>query len=105
MGEHWRAEFYTLHLYPNEPNKLHVTDSTEAIAVWIIENNYTCWPAQWAAKDEHGDLPIIRKAKNEDVVEVSMTNRSVSYPFLVQFVIVLFLLPHLMHALDLFISN
>jgi len=47
----------------NEPNKLCVTDSTEAIAVWIIENNCTCWPAQWAAKDLHSDLPIIHKAK------------------------------------------
>jgi len=26
---------------PNKPGKLYVTDSTEAIVVWIIENNYT----------------------------------------------------------------
>jgi len=90
--------------YPNQPNKLHVADSREAIAVWIIENNYTCWPAQWEAKDEHGDFPITRKAKNEDGVEVTMANSSISYPFLVQFVIVLLHLPHLMHGLALFIS-
>ena len=64
--------------YPHKPNKLYVTDSTEAIAVWIIENNYTCWPAQWAAKDEHGDLPIIRKAKTDDGVEVKMADSTVS---------------------------
>jgi hypothetical protein len=64
--------------YPNQPTKLYVTDSTEAIAVWIIENNYNCWPAQWEAKDEFGDHPIIRKAKNEDGEEVSMANSSVS---------------------------
>jgi len=64
--------------YANKPSKLYVMDSTEAIAVWIIENNCTCWPTQWAAKDEHGDLPIIRKAKNEDGVEVTMSQSSVS---------------------------
>ena len=64
--------------YPNQPTKLYVTDSTEAIAVWIIENNYNWWPAQWEAKDEFGDHPIIRKAKNEDGEEVSMANSSVS---------------------------
>jgi len=79
----WQAEHYLFMTvqkghYHREPNKLHVTDSTEAIAVWIIENNYTSWPAQWAAKDEHGDLPIIRKAKNEDGEEVTMANSSVS---------------------------
>jgi len=79
----WQAEHYGFMTvqqghYPNHPNKLHVTDSTEAIAVWIIENNYTCWPAQWAAEDEHGDLPIIRKAKMDDGVEVTMTNSTVS---------------------------
>jgi len=79
----WQAEHYGFMTvqkghYPNKPNKLYVTDSTEAIVVWIIENNYTCWPAQWAAKDEHGDLPIIRKAKNDNGVEETMANSSVS---------------------------
>jgi len=64
--------------HPNQPTKLHVTDSTEAIVVWIIENNCTCSPAQWEAKDQHGDHPIIRKAKNEDGVEVTMANSSAS---------------------------
>ena len=81
-----------------------MTDSTEAIAVWIIDNNCTCWSAQWPEKDEHWDLPIIQKAKNEDGVEVSLANSSVSHPFLVQFVIVLFHLPFLMHRLALFMS-
>jgi len=65
---------------PHEPKKLYVTDSTEAIAVWIVENNCSCWSAQWAAKDEHGDLPIIRKGKNEDGVE-ALTKSVVSHPF------------------------
>ena len=77
----WQAEhcgFMTVQQghCPNKPGKLHVTDSTEAIAVWIIENKCTCWPAQWAAKDLHGDLPIIRKAKTDDGVEVTMANSS-----------------------------
>jgi len=79
----WQAEhcgFMTVQKghCPNEPNKLRVTDSTEAIAVWIIENNHTCWPAQWEANDEDGDLVIIRKAKNDDGVEVTIANSSVS---------------------------
>jgi len=63
---------------PNKPGKLHVTDSTEAIAEWIIENKCTCWPSQWAAKDELGDLPIIRKAKTDNGVDVTIANSSVS---------------------------
>jgi len=105
----WQAEHYGFMTvqqghYPNKPGKLCVTDSTEAIAVWIIKNNYTCWLAQWAAKDELGDLPIIRKAKTDDGVDVTIANSSVSLPFLVQFVIVLLHLPHLMHGLALFNS-
>jgi len=65
--------------HPNKPAKLHhATDSTEAIAVWIIENNCSCCLAQWAAKGEHVDLPIIRKAKTDDGVEVTMANSSAS---------------------------
>jgi len=79
----WQAEHYGFMTvqkgrHPRLPNKLYVPDSTEAIAMWIIENNYTCWLAQWAAKHEHGDLPIIGKAKNKDGEEVTLANSSVS---------------------------
>ena len=66
--------------YPEDAKKLYVTDSTEAIAVWIIENNYGCWPAQWEAKEEHGDYAIQRKAK-DDNGQVSLENSYVSDPF------------------------
>jgi len=63
---------------PNEPNKLCVPESTEAMAVWIMENNLTCWPAQWTAKDELGDKPIKRLAKNADGTDVTLANSRVS---------------------------
>jgi len=105
----WQAEHYGFMTvqkghYPCEPKKLYVTNAAEAIAVWIIKNNCTCCLAQWVAKDKHGDLPIIRKAKNEDGEDVTLAKSSKSHPFLVQFVIVLFHLPFLMHRLSLFMS-
>jgi len=67
--------------YPDKPRKLYVTDSTEAIALFIIENNYECWPAQWDAKDEHGDYPIIRKSKEPTGEDVTLENSRVSDHF------------------------
>jgi len=68
--------------YPNEAKRLHVTDSTEVIAVWIIENTYTCWPAKWAAKDHHGDYPITRKAKDENGDDVTLEASRICCVFL-----------------------
>lgn len=65
--------------YPENARKLYVTDSTEAIGVWIILNNFTAWPAQWEAKDEHGDFPIIRKAKNEAGDDIALADSFVSH--------------------------
>jgi len=79
----WQAEHYGYMTvseghHPNEPNKLYVPESTEAMAVWIMENNLTCWPAQWTAKDELGDKPIKRLAKNADGTDVTLANSRVS---------------------------
>jgi hypothetical protein len=65
--------------YPENERMLYVTDSTEAMAVWIIENNYEAWVMQWRAKEEHGDYPIVRKAFNAEG-EVSHENSYVSTP-------------------------
>jgi len=48
---------------PKHPNRLYMTSTTEAFAVWVVENNREAWPAQWVAKAEYGSYGIIRKAK------------------------------------------
>ena len=59
--------------YPESATKLHMPVTTEAIALWILENNYECWPAQWEAKEEHdNDYPIIRKAKDDSGTDLTM---------------------------------
>jgi hypothetical protein len=51
---------------PGKPKRKYVTSSTEAFAVWVVENNREAWPAQWAAKAQHGNYGIIRKAKGDN---------------------------------------
>ena len=59
--------------YPESATKLHMPVTTEAIALWILENNYLAWPEQWAAKEEHGeDYAIIRKAKDDSGTDLTM---------------------------------
>ena len=48
---------------PNRPKRYYVTHATEAFALWVVENNREAWPAQRAAKAQHGNCGIIRKAK------------------------------------------
>ena len=38
-----------------DPKRLCVTSTTEAFAIWVVENNREAWPAQWAAKVEHSN--------------------------------------------------
>jgi len=71
-AEHYQCMTVQQGHYPNDVKKLHVTDSIEAHAVCIMENNYLCWPAQWEAKDEHANYPTVRKAKDEDGEEVTL---------------------------------
>ena len=102
----WGAEHYQYMTvqeghYPDNANKLYVSDSTEAIAVWIIENNYTCWPAQWAAKAQFGDYPVSRKAKETNGTEVTLANSRVSTVFWFDLHLFFIVLPFLMHLLDL----
>ena len=69
--------------FPESATKLYVPESTEAIAVWLIENNYDCWPEQWAAKEEHGEeYPILRKAKDASGVDLTVETSYVSIPFM-----------------------
>lgn len=64
--------------FPENNRKLHVTDSTKAIAVWLIENNYESWPETWAAKDEHGDYAIVKKAKEPNGDDITFEKSRVS---------------------------
>jgi hypothetical protein len=68
--------------YPGNPRKLYITDSTEAIAVWLIENNYESWPETWAAKDLHGSYQIIKKAKEDNGDNITYENSRVSDLFM-----------------------
>jgi len=38
-----------------DPKRLCVTSTTEAFAIWVVENSREAWPAQWAAKVEHSN--------------------------------------------------
>jgi hypothetical protein len=59
-------------------NKLYIPPSTEAFAAWIIENNMPAWIAQWEAKEEFGDFPVKRLAKDENNRIVTMDESRVS---------------------------
>jgi len=67
---------------PKRPKRLYVTSTTEAFAVWVVENNREAWPAQWAAKAEHGNYGIIRKAKGANGEDLTAETSTVSLPFL-----------------------
>jgi len=51
--------------FPESASKLYITDSTEAVALWLIENNYESWPMTWEAKDKYGQYLVIKKAKKD----------------------------------------
>jgi hypothetical protein len=82
---HWGPERYLYMTvqqghFPGAGNerKLYVPPSTEAIAAWIIENNLLAWIAQWMAKEEHGDYPVMRRAKDAYGNVVTMDESCVS---------------------------
>lgn len=60
------------------PKSYYVTPSTEAFAVWVIENNREAWPAQWAAKIEFGNYGIIRKTKGPNKEKLTSETSVVS---------------------------
>jgi len=66
------------------PKRLYVTSTTEAFAVSVVENNREAWPAQWAAKAEHGNYGIVRKAKGptSNGEDLTAETSTVSLPFL-----------------------
>jgi hypothetical protein len=70
----------------NRPKRHYVTSSTEAFAVWVIENNRVAWPAQWLAKAQHGNYGIIRKTKGPNGEELTPESSTVS-------ILILFNLP------------
>jgi len=63
----------------NDPNDMAVTASTEAVAAWILENNYTNWPQQWAVKAEHPNLKMEKHYNGADKKPVSVANSYVSF--------------------------
>jgi len=67
------------------PNRHYVTSTTEAFAVWVIENNRENWPAQWNAKTEHGNYGIIRKTKGPNEETLTDETSVVSVLNFVQF--------------------
>jgi len=60
------------------PKRYYVTPSTEAFAVWVIENNRESWPAQWAAKVEFGNYGVIRKTKGPNDERLTAETSTVS---------------------------
>ena len=63
---------------PKRSKRHYVTSTTEAFAVWVVENNREAWPAQWAAKAEHGNYGIIRKAKGPNGQDLTVETSYVS---------------------------
>jgi len=49
-----------------DPNDMAVTASTEAVAAWILENNYTNGPQQWAVKVDHPTLTMEKHHNGAD---------------------------------------
>jgi len=74
--------FSPRHVALKRPKRLRVTSTTEAFAVWVVENNWEAWPAQWAAKAEHGNQRTIRKAKGPNGEDLMVEASTVSLPFL-----------------------
>jgi len=62
-----------------DPNDMAVTASTEAVAAWILENNYTNWPQQWAVKADHPTLKIEKHYNGADKKPLSVSNSYVSF--------------------------
>ena len=56
-----------------------VTASTEAVAAWILENNYTNWPQQWAVKAAHPNLKMEKHYNGADKKPVSVKDSYVSF--------------------------
>ena len=55
-GKDWgtdKRHFGTMsgHHFAKKPGKLFVPVATEALAVWIVENNRDCWPKIWEKQD------------------------------------------------------
>ena len=55
-GQDWASDkrhfgYMSAHHFVNKPGKLFVPVATEALAVWIVENNRDCWPKIWAKQD------------------------------------------------------
>ena len=61
------------------PNDMAVTASTEAVAAWILENNYTNWPQQWAVKDAYPTLKMEKHYNGADKKPLSVANSYVSF--------------------------
>lgn len=57
-GKDWAEDkrhfgIMSLHTFEEDKTKLFVPKSTEALAVWIVENNRKCWPEIWKGEDEN----------------------------------------------------
>ena len=60
-GKDWAEDkrhygIMSLHTLEEDKTKLFVPKSTEALAVWIVENNRLCWPEIWKGEDENPGL-------------------------------------------------
>jgi len=62
-----------------DPNNMAVTASTKAVAAWILENNYTNWPQQWAVKADHPTLKMEKHCNGADKKPLSVANSYVSF--------------------------
>ena len=90
-GQDWgtdKRHFGTMsaHHFVDKPGKLFVPVATEALAVWIVENNRECWPLIWEKQDActetgpNGDpLRCQKSMKHEDGTPYTGDEHDVSY--------------------------
>ena len=84
-GKDWDDDkrYYGLmsnHHYPNQRDMLYVPVSTEALAVWIVENNRKCWPLIWAKEEEFARNGI-KGPKGQALIVQKVVNKPDKTPY------------------------